>query len=275
MYWFITFPNEPNNTLNDELIDFKAIWSIVRGKTSSQLPQMARIYKMMLRYSRRKASRFLRRFPTVYWAPEEGYRLDPLYFDILPCELGNRRVRHSIAWWKIDDLHRVSFFPKTTGDHKNCKRLQPGCEFTLFYDSEAGCNTGIWTNNSDDRATTDFQKINISDKNKSRTNSLLRENLNMGYTWKHEAHPHQVDWVKKIFPEFLQKDVRIWILSNTHYEIRQNEKKLGLVVIMEYKVYLTLWPEVGVEQHIFTRAVSELITMAALKNIQLIYTNSL
>lgn len=71
MHWFISFPNEPDHFLHEQIIDFNTLIRIIKGEVHSQLAQMSRIHRMMLRYSERKAQQFLLRFPKIYWAPEE------------------------------------------------------------------------------------------------------------------------------------------------------------------------------------------------------------
>lgn len=272
MHWFISFPNEPDHFLHEQIIDFNSLIRIVKGEVHSQLDQMSRIHRMMLRYSERKAQQFLLRFPKIYWAPEE--EIQTLFYMISEKSCSTSSV---VARWKINPHKELIILRERRigNDDNDLRILNTGVEFHLYFDPNA-----VFTYLEDlpyqERNSIYVNKeISDADEKDYLKNVRLRQKLRMKYSWKHEARDGQVRWVKKELPRYCRSGINLNSISNTSFEIMEDQKLIGMINIMEYKVYVTFWDQKVRMYNVFGMNEKELVEFASRENIELIYTNSL
>src|SRR5690625_1787192 len=232
MHWFILFPNEPNHFLHEQIIDFHSLIRIIKGEIHSQLAQMSRIHRMMLRYSERKAQQFLLRFPKIYWAPEE--EVQTLFYAVR-SESKKDFLASSVvvARWKVNSRKQLVIIrEKELGNNDSDFRLlNTGSEFYLYSDPKAFYtyvenrpSTGGDDNNVN-RGESDAVEEEYS------KNVWLRQKLDMKYSWKHDALDHHVQWVKRELSTYCRSGIYLHSISNTSYEImedRSEERRVGI-----------------------------------------------
>ena len=272
MQWFISFPNEPNHPLHEKMIDFATVIDIVRGDSPTQLKQMSKIFHMMMRYSENKAISFLSRFPKIFWAPEiQPHNL--IYYTIREIEMFAGIKKNAVAWWKQNDGKVVFFIP----EKYRCGNLvKTGQEFNLFYDENAHFQKGKWRELNTLPISDELTANNIKNEKTYEFNTILRTNLNLSYSWHHDALYNQVKWLKNSFPKYLNDDVSMYRHSNTFYELKKNHLEIGILTIVEYRIYITIWPDSSVDENtIFKMPLTELSEIADRDQILLIYTNAL
>ena len=275
MYWFIRFHNEPEHPYHHTMIDFGTLIQIIRGDIQSQMPQMSKIHKMMVRYSVKKATRFLSRFPQVYWAPEANIQTPMLYYftTVTPHKYINEE--HILSWWNLNSQSSVVFMSSATDHDNQVKVLNTGEEFYLYHDPGAGFNELQWIFLKEELPKHGMSENNKVNKEKHSRNSQLRQQLGMRYNWRQEAHPYQVPWIRQFLSSCCNEDYFIHFIYHTQYDIRKENREIGMIAIMEYRVYLTLWTDEDAIPQIFGMTIEELITTAQKENIEFYYTNSL
>lgn len=275
MYWFIQFPNEPNHPLHQTMIDFTTLIGIIRGDIKSQLSQMSKIHRMMIRYSVKKANRFMNRFPQVYWAPETDGQLPVLYYTKTNKYKDYIKENHNLLWWASTSVDGVVFRMSDSDQDKTFKVLVTGTEFLLYHDPKAGFDGRLWLRGKKEVRKTRLLSQGEENKRKYLKSNQLRVELGMGYHWRQEAYPYQVRWVKSFLNAACGRNFFIVPISNTQFEIRLNLKTIGMIAIMEFSLYLTLWSDEYTLSQIFGMSSEELKSEARKEKIEFYYTNSL
>lgn len=273
MFWYITFPNEPNHPLNEKMIDFKTIINLATGKVSSQISQMSRIHKMMKRYSVIRANQFLSRFPNVYWAPDKKYDDHTLYYHYISVKSAKHGNNEYVAWWKTEDLRRICFIVNPGPKHKSFQVVNVGSEFKIYSDSEARFDEDILSSGITRKKLDSQRSISLTENGNSNTNKHLREILEVDYSWRQDALPKHVKWIKTTLINYLNPDTKIVSIRNTYFEIRDQERIIGLIMIMDYCIYLTQLTENISSGMIFNSNRAQIIAAGLSDGIRIIFTN--
>lgn len=272
MHWFLTMPNETDHPLHETQIRFDQVIGLLNGSIPSRLNQMSRIYKMMLRYSVSKANQFLLRFPQVYWAPDNAGRFE-FYYHTISTDRAIDKKEDIVASWKIKEKRRVLLHTRPSAK-KSFKNLQTGSEFTLYYDENAFFQKDVLQDKVLNKGTK-YNTIQSSDTARLHKNSVMRQKLDMNYSWQQDAHAFQVNWMDDEFTRWLSPSIHLEKISNTLYELKQENQVVGHVMIMAYKIYVSYSAVRNKKLQMYIRDLEQLMVQASMKNIEITFINSM
>lgn len=273
MSWIIHFPNQPNHFLQDQTIDFETVVRLARGEINSQLEQMSRIYNQMLRYSSRRANQFKMKFPTISWSDKNvGNRF---YYSASNKIHSLDDYTSIISRWRLDTKTYLFVWSEDVEEIPSLYPLGSGTDFNLFYDPDACFLESRYLSDHPSGYSDEMRVLqDYRDKEVIKTD-LLRSSLKMKYNWRHDAWKHQLEWMCHDLFQLLESNIEIHQISAINYEITKENQLIGLVYMMEYKMYFTLLNyEEGV-RGVFGMSAQELIEIGKLNDIEIVYTNSL
>lgn len=272
MSWLIRFPNEPQHFLQNEIIDYDTVVRLVRGELHSQLEQMSRIYNKMFRYSRIRANQFRGRFPQISWIntkEESG-----IYYSTGNKKYSPDKYASIISRWRLDMKNYLVIWNEDIGEVRSLSPLSSGVEFYLYYDPEAIFVRSRYTSDYSLKDSEKTELLDFRDKETQQTR-ILRNKLKVGYHWTQDAQQNQVEWMQNKMPQLCQQGIELRKQSVISYEIVSDEKIIGLIYMMGYKMYLTLWDDEKSIRKIFGVSAKEFAKMGKANNIEIVYVNSL